>query len=170
VTPRTDKSTWYDDEHELHPVTGQPQIEESPAKHPVTGEPIPETTARQAAIVTEAEKAWAEEQTWPLFDVVLVGDEAPWVPRRDPRYWQPADPNNPDSPWVPLPAKALPDDARLADVEQVNDKGETVTVSMVHRVSRATVTCRARSEEHAKMLALRDNPTYHTVESVTKRG
>lgn len=117
-------------------------------------EEIPNTPAQQA-FHNAQEAAWEEEQTWPMWQVELSGDDVPWVPRKDENYWQPVDPNDPDSPWEPKPEDELPDDATIVD-------GNVV------RTARAVVSCRARSEEQAKMMALRDNPAYHTVESVTK--
>lgn len=89
-------------------------------------------TAEQKAAHKAQEAAWAEESTWPIYQVVIEGDEVEWVAREGVNL----DDDGTPQPWT---AKAV-----------------------------ATVSCHARSEEHAKMLALRDNPTYHTITSVKK--
>jgi hypothetical protein len=137
-------------DEDIHPITGQPQIEERQ-------EGVPDNTPAQDEHNAKAEAQWAEEQKWPLFEVVISGDDAVWVPRKDERYWRPEDPNDPNSAWVPRAAEELPDDAYLSDDGQVV------------REMRGTVLVRAKSEEHARMLALRDNTEYHSVESVTKK-
>jgi len=111
-------------------------------------------TQAQEEFIQAQHDAWVEESSWPVYEVVITGDETVWVPRADTRYWQPLDETDPQSHWIPLPASDLPDDASL------DDEGNVV------KTARATVTMHARSEDHAKMLALRDNPDYHTVESV----
>lgn len=118
-------------------------------------EKLIKNTAEQIAAHKAAEEQWAKERTWPLYDIVLSGDPVEWVPRKDERYWEPADANDPNSVWVPKAAHELPKDAEL--------KGGQVV-----RVARCTVTCHARNEETAKALALSHNPEYHTVESVKK--
>lgn len=91
----------------------------------------------------EAQEAVAMEQaSWPLYKVVITGDDVEWVPRNDERYWELSDPDDPNSDWV------------------------SKTGNPVIMPARGTVTLRARSEDEAKMMALRDNPDYHTVESV----
>lgn len=115
-------------------------------------EPAKNTPA-QVAAHKAAEDRWATEKELPLWEVVLTGEPTVWVPRKDERYWQPHDPNDPDSKWVPKPAKELPLDAELDDDNNVV------------RTARGTVTVRARNADHAKALALSANPDYHTVES-----
>lgn len=87
-------------------------------------------TPEQKAFHQAQEDAWADEQSWPIFQVEIEGDEVEWKARPGVNE----DEDGVAQPWN-APAKA-------------------------------TVTCHARSAEHAKMLALRDNPTYHTVNSV----
>jgi hypothetical protein len=108
-------------------------------------------TAAQKAAHEANEKRAAEEATWPLFQVEIEGDEVPWVPRADPQHWEQEDPDDPNTAWVPK--KTQPAGARL-------ENGQVV------KTARATVTCRAKSKEMAKMMALRDNADYHTVNSV----
>lgn len=95
----------------------------------------------------EAQEAAALEQaTWPLYKVEILGDDREWVPRNDERYWKlenPDEPAGPDNPWVSI-------------------DGNPVIMP-----AKGTVTLRARSEDMARMMALRDNPDYHTIESVT---
>lgn len=104
--------------------------------------PARPNTALQIAAHKAQEEAWAEQQTWPLFQVVITGDEVEWVPRNDERYWKLSDPDDPTSKWV-------------------SKTGDPVVLP-----ARATVTMLARNEEMAKMMALRDNPDYYTVENV----
>lgn len=110
-------------------------------------------TQAQIEFHNAREAAWEEEKTWPIWRITILGDPVAYVPRNDERYWQLEDPNDQNSAWVPKAAEDLPDDAELVD-------GQVV------RTAYAVTTCHARSEDHAKMLALRDNPEYHTVESV----
>lgn len=95
-------------------------------------------TEAQLAYHEAQEAAWEEQKTWPVFKVVITGDEVEWEPRNDERYWE------------------------------QNEAGEWVSKSgsPVIMTARGTVICQARNEEMAKMMALRDNPEYHTVESV----
>lgn len=118
-------------------------------------EKLPENTPEQIAAHEAQEAKWAEESGWPVWKVELVGEPREWKARNDERYWKQENPNDPNSPWVPRPADELPNDASLHP-----DSG------MVVRTARATVYCHARSEDHAKMLALRDNEDYDSVESV----
>jgi hypothetical protein len=116
-------------------------------------EPVPNTEA-QTAFHQATEAAWEEERTWPIWRVTLSGDPVEWVPRADERYWMQQDPTDPRTAWVPRPAEELPDDAELSE------QGHVV------RTATCVILCHARTEDHAKMLAMRDNPTYHTVETV----
>lgn len=110
---------------------------------PSTGaSPAPNTPAQEA--FHEAREAAAEEQaTWPLYKVAISGDDVEWVPRNDERYWQLIDPDDPNSGW------------------------ESKDGNPVIMPAKGLVTLRARSEDEARMMALRDNPDYHTIESVT---
>lgn len=116
----------------------------------------PKNTKAQLDFIKAQEDAWEEERTWPLWQVQLSGDVVEWVPRGNPTYWTQEDPDDRNSPWVPLPADELPDHA------SISENGH------VQMTARATVTCHAKSEELAKMFALRDNPDYTTVDSVTR--
>jgi hypothetical protein len=113
-------------------------------------------TARQVAAFKANEERAALEQTWPTFQVEIEGDEVAWKARNDPQYWEQEDPDDPDTKWV-AKKSGLPAHAKNVDGE-------------IHMVARATVTCKAKTKEMAKMLALRDNPDYHTVNSVKKVG
>lgn len=96
-------------------------------------EGVPDNTAAQQAAHRAAEAQWEKEQTWPLWQVEILGDECEWVARPGVNLDEEGNPQS----WV-APAKA-------------------------------TVDCRAQSEDQAKMLALQHNPGYHTVTKVTKR-
>jgi hypothetical protein len=117
----------------------------------VTEEITAKNTAAQKAAHDASEARWAEEQTWPLFQVEIEGDEVPWEPRANPLYWEQENPDDPRTAWIPK--SKLPDHARV-------ENGKVVMTA------RATVTCKAKSAEMAKMMALRDNPDYHTVTKV----
>lgn len=118
---------------------------------------LPNTPAQVAAHEAN-EKAAALEITWDLYQVELSGDEVEWVARPNPTYWNAVeDPNTGQvTHWEPKAAHELPAGASLHP--------ETGSVVMK---AQALVQCRARNEDHAKMLAMRDNPSYHTVDKVT---
>lgn len=120
-----------------------------------TPELEPNTPAQEAAHLKNEARA-AEEATWPIFRVEIAGDEVAWNARPNPTYWQAnPDPKTADAePWIPLPQEELPEHAKVVD-------GQVVMVAY------AMVDCHAKTEEQAKMLALRDNPDYHTILSVT---
>jgi hypothetical protein len=81
-------------------------------------------------VTDPSEAVWEAERAWPLWQVVITGDEVDWVARAG---------VNVDDDGVAQPWRAA---------------------------AKATVTLRARNEEHAKALALAASPGYHSVESV----
>lgn len=113
---------------------------------------LPNTPAQIEAHEAQEARA-AEEATWPLFVVEISGELAEWVNRPGP-HWMP-NPEN-DREWIPRPADELPEGV------SINENG------MIQMPAFAVVTMRARNEDHAKMMALRDNPDYHTIVSVTR--
>jgi hypothetical protein len=129
---------------------------------------ILKNTPEQIAAHKAQEEQAALEQTWPLFQVEIEGDDVPWEPRADTTYWE----ENPDPekagaiPWVPK-SEGLPAHARVEEIDVIyGDGSKEKSLPMIVMTARATVTCRAKTKEMAKMMALRDNPTYHTVNSV----
>jgi hypothetical protein len=118
---------------------------------------VPENTPFQLKTIEDQEKQAELERTWDLFQVELSADEVEWVARPNNVYWEPVEDLNTGRvvDWVPKDAAELPDHASIHP-----ESGNIVMTA------RATVTCRARNEDHAKMLAMRDNPEYHTVDSV----
>lgn len=115
-----------------------------------------DNTPAQIAYLQAQADAWEEERTWPIYEVTLTGDAVEYAPRADERYWQF---DESEEAWVPKPADELPDDASIHP-----ESGHVV------REAYCIVQCHARSEDHAKMLAMRDNPQYHTVVSVEVLG
>jgi hypothetical protein len=116
-------------------------------------ETLAKNTAAQKAAHEAHEARVAEEQTWPLWQVEIEGDEVPWEPRPDTMYWQQEDPNDPRTKWIPK--DKLPSHARVEN-------------GMVVKKARATVNMHAKTEQMAQMMALRDNPDYHTITSTEK--
>jgi hypothetical protein len=96
---------------------------------------------------------WEKEKEWPVWKVTLEGDEVPYAPRADERYWNF---NEDTEQWEPKAAKDLPKDASL------NKEGQVV------RVAYCVVTLKAQTEEKAKALALSREQDYHTVTACEK--
>lgn len=115
----------------------------------------PANTPQQEAAHAAQEAAWAEEQTWPLYQVRLVGDEVEWVPRPNPTYWNEQTDENGVTSWVPKSADELPEHASLHE-----------TTGNVVMTAVCVVTVHAKNEDHAKALSMAANPGYHTVDEV----
>jgi len=99
-----------------------------------------------------SEQQWLKERAMPLFRVRLLGDEVPFAPRADERYW-----HEEDGKWVPNEESDLPEDAKLVD-------GQVV------RQGYCTVDCRAKTEQQAVAFAMSREPDYHTLDSVEQIG
>lgn len=115
--------------------------------------------AKKDVSTKRSEEQWEKEQQWPIFQVEIEGDETYWQPRPDDRYWEEKviatdeETGEDITAWVPKAQKDLP-------------KGATLKNKGIHMTARGAVTVRAQTDEQAKMMALRDNPDYHTVTSV----
>ena len=106
----------------------------------------------------------AEEATWPLWEVVITGDEVPWVARKDEQLW-----HEDNGIWVPNDPASLPEGVRVEDVAVTNPDKSISMVPHIIKTARATFECRAKTEEVARMMALRDNLDYHTVVSARQK-
>lgn len=120
----------------------------------ITNGAAPKNTAEQKAANQAQEDAWAEEATWPLWEVSLEGDEAVWAAR----------------PGQNLATEDGTVILRIGDkivYEEKHKEGDTVP--WVAK-SRCQVTLHAKSEDQAKMIALRAEPQFHTVLEVKQKS